>query len=131
MSARIQINSNRAAPALGSYSQGLKWNNLFFTTVVPFGMDGEIVGGTIEEQTRQTMQNLKYLLEDAGTDFDHVLRVTAYVFEPGRNLSGFIKTYEEYFPKGDYPARSSHEAALFVHDGRQCLIEMEVIAGIG
>jgi len=130
MSARIQVNSRRAAPAFGSYSQGLRWHNLFFTTVVPFDMEGKIAGDTIEEQTRHTMKNLQFLLEDAGTDFDHVLRVTAYVFEPEKNQAGFAKVYEEYFPQGDYPARSSHEAKLFQHDGKQCLIELEVIAGI-
>ncbi len=130
MSARIQIHSDKAAPASSSYAQALKWGNLFFTTVVPYDQNCEIKGDTMEEQTKQTMENLKYLLEAAGTDFDHVLRVTVYGYEWSKNFDEFNKVYITYFPEGDYPARSSHNGDIFVHNGKQCMLEMEVIAAI-
>ena len=128
MSKRIQIRSSKAAPASGSYAQALKCGNLFFTTVVPYGMQCEIVGDTMAQQTKQTMENLRYLLEEAGIGFDNVVKVTAYLYESDTNFGEFAKVYESYFPEGDYPARSSHNASLFVHEGRQCMLEMEVMA---
>lgn len=128
MSARKQIRSERAAPASGSYSQGLIWKDLIFTTVVPFDNDLNLVGTSVEEQTKQTMENLRFLLEDAGSDFDHVLQVSAYIFDLESNFSGFAKVYESYFKVGDYPARSSHESKNFTHNGVQCYVELQVIA---
>jgi 2-iminobutanoate/2-iminopropanoate deaminase len=130
MSTKIQIHSDKAAPSSSSYAQALRWGNLFFTTVVPYGMKCEIVGTTMEEQAKQTMENLKFLLEAAGTDFDHILRVTAHVYDLEKNFDAFERVYVSYFKTGDYPCRSSHNGNLFKHDGHQCLLELEVIAGI-
>ena len=128
MSARIQIHSKKAAPASGSYSQGLKWKDMFFTTVVPYDADCNLVGTTMYEQTKQTMENLKYLLEDAGSDMDHVLVVTAYLHDLDKYFGEFARAYEEYFTAGDYPARSSHESENFKHEGIQCYVELQVMA---
>jgi 2-iminobutanoate/2-iminopropanoate deaminase len=130
MSKKIQIHSDKAAPASSSYAQALRWENLFFATVVPYDRECNIVGDDMEEQTRQTMENLKYLLEAAGTDFEHVLRVTVYGYEWAKNFDAFNKVYMEYFEEGDYPTRSSHNGDLFIHNNKQCLLEMEVIAAI-
>lgn len=129
MKRRIQIKSERAAPVLGSYSQGLKWGDLFFTTVVPLGVDGKLVGANVQEQTKQAMENLRYLLEDVGSSFENVLQITAYINDLENNFSGFAGVYESYFTPGGYPARSSHESANFVLDGVQSYVELQVIAG--
>lgn len=128
MSARKQIRSKKAAPASGSYSQGLKWKDLFFTTVVPYDLNLDLVGTSVEEQTKQTMENLRFLLEDAGSDFDHVLQVSAYIFDLDSNFGGFAKVYESYFTEDDFPARSSHESKNFIHNGVQCYVELQVVA---
>jgi 2-iminobutanoate/2-iminopropanoate deaminase len=128
MSVRNQSHCAKAAPASGSYAQGLRWKDLFFTTVVPYDTDCELVGDTIEEQTKQTMENLKFLLEEAGSGFGGVLQVAAYINDMDANFDGFAKVYESYFDEGDYPARSSHEATNFKHNGKQCFVELSVIA---
>lgn len=128
MSVRNQIHSEKAAPASGSYSQGLKWNRLFFTTVVPYDTSCNLVGDTMYEQTKQTMENLKYLLEEADSDLDHVLQVTAYLHDLDQYFGEFARAYEPYFQEGDYPARSSHESTNFMQEGRQCYVELQVIA---
>lgn len=108
-------------------SQATRWGNLLFVsgTVPTVSPDGHTVGATIEEQTRQVMENLGHILAAAGSSFDTILKATIFLcdMEDRHAVNG---VYREYFSDA-YPARSMVEVAALAND---YLIEIEVIAEI-
>lgn len=70
---------------------------------------GCIIGGDVATQTRKAMENINYLLSNAGSSMEHVLRMRVYM----RNISEFDemnRVYREYFRKGEEPARTTVQA---------------------
>lgn len=118
------ISSKKSPAAIGPYSQAIEVNGMIYTSGV-IGVNpatGE-VGTTIEEQTKQVFDNLKGLLEDAGSSLDQAVKTTVFI----KNMDDFAKVneiYASYF-QGDFPARSCVEVARLPKD---LLIEVEVIA---
>ena len=84
---------------------------------------GEIVGSTIEEQTEQVLSNIKAILTEAGTDFDHVVKATCFLSDIN-DFATFNAVYQTAFSSA-YPARSAVEVARLPRDVK---IEIEVIA---
>ncbi len=118
------IASKKAPAALGPYSQAIEVNGLIYTSGV-IGIDPETgkVGETVEEQTKQVLENLKGLLADAGSNLDQTIKTTVFL----KNMDDFGKVneiYASYF-HGDFPARSCVEAARLPKD---FLVEIELIA---
>jgi reactive intermediate/imine deaminase len=89
---------------------------------VPANVDGEIVAGGIEAQTRQVMDNLKNVLALAGATFDDVCKCTCWL-QDARDFGAFNRIYMSYFPNGR-PARSTTEARLMV----DAKVEIDVVA---
>lgn len=122
-----KIVATKAAPAaIGPYSQGNMYGNLIFTSgQVPLHPDtGEIVGDTVEEQTEQVLQNVKAILEEAGSSMDKVLKTTVFI----KDMNDFAvinRVYAKYFTEGSYPSRSAVEVARLPKD---VLVEIETIA---
>ena len=118
------ITTEKSPPAIGPYSQAIEVNGMIYTSGV-IGVDpktGE-VGATIEEQTKQVFENLKGLLEDAGSSLDHAVKTTVFT----KNMDDFAtvnEIYASYFTDA-FPARSCVEVARLPKD---LLIEVEVIA---
>ncbi|HKP18468.1 MAG TPA: RidA family protein [Gaiellaceae bacterium] len=83
---------------------------------------GTLVEGGIEEQTRQTLENVRSCLEAAGCAMDDVLKVTAFLSDLG-NFAGYNEVYKEFFEE-PYPARSSVQVGLPANT----LVEIEVVA---
>ncbi len=124
-----KIVSTKAAPAaIGPYSQGNILGNLLFTSgQVPLDpTTGEIVGKTIEEQTKQVFENLKAILEEAGSSLDKVLKTTVFL-DDMKDFAAMNGVYALYFTEGSYPSRSAFEVAKLPKDA---LVEIEVIAYI-
>jgi 2-iminobutanoate/2-iminopropanoate deaminase len=71
---------------------------------------GKAVMGSIEEQTRRTLQNLKDVLEHAGSSLDKVVKVNVFLSDLGE-WERMNAVYREFFPK-DFPARRTVHAAL-------------------
>ena len=73
------IHTDKAPAAIGPYVQGKIVGNLLFASgQVPLSPEtGEIIGETIQEQTEQVLKNIGAILEEAGTDFDHVVKTTS------------------------------------------------------
>ncbi|MFI5419610.1 MAG: RidA family protein [Nitrososphaerales archaeon] len=113
-----------------SYSHGLVWGNLLFISgQVTYGPDGEVVRGGIAEQTRQALENLKKICEEAGTSIKNMLKVTVYM----TNIADFAemnRVYKEYFDIP--PTRSTVEVSSLVRTGgaRGLVVEIEGIAAI-
>jgi len=95
---------------------------VFVSGQVPANAEGEIVGGGIEAQTRQVMDNLAAALALAGCSFDDVCKTTVWL-QDARDFGAFNRIYLGYFPRGR-PARSTVEARLMV-DAR---VEIDVVA---
>lgn len=119
------ISTNNAPQAIGPYSQAIEINNMVYTSGV-ISIDpsnGELVNGDIVEQTKRVFDNLKALLNDAGSSMDKVIKTTVFI----KDMNDFSKVnevYATYFTK-DFPARSCVEVARLPKD---VLIEVEAIA---
>lgn len=100
------ISTPRANPPLGPYSQGIKWNNLVFTASVPSTNPklGAAEPGDARAAARNCLENLKAILEEAGSDLDHVLHVTLYINDM-EDFATINEVYRTYFT-GIKPARS-------------------------
>lgn len=117
-----------AAPAaIGPYSQGYIAGGFLFTSGQG-GLNpdnGEVVGTTVEEQAERTMQNLKAIFDEAGTDFSSAVKTTCFLANM-EDFNAFNLVYEKYFTSK--PARSC-VAVKQLPLGILC--EVEVIAFLG
>ena len=116
-----------AAPlATGGYTQATRYGDLLFVSG-QIGMDlksNEMRGSSIEEQTRQAMDNVRAVLEAHRLTMANVVSVTVYLKDLGQ-FRGMDSVYETYF-RGNLPARSVVQVARLPRDG---LVEISVIAG--
>src|SRR5690554_6859551 len=119
------ISTDKSPAAIGPYSQGIRANNLLFISgQVPIDPNtGEVVGGTIREQTARVFENLKAILEEAGLTLDNVVKTTVFIKDMDE-FGSVNEVYADYFIKTK-PARSCVEVARLPRDVG---IEMEAIA---
>lgn len=120
------VATEKAPAAVGPYSQGVQVGNLVFTSgqlpLVPG--TGELISD-IEKATRQSLDNVKAILEAAGTSLEKVIKVTIFVAD----INDFAKIneiYAEYF-SNHKPARSLVEVSNLPKGG---VIEIEAIAEV-
>lgn len=121
------ISTDKAPSAIGPYSQAVAVENIVYTSgqiaIVP--ATGNIVEGGVEEQTKQAIENLKAVLEAAGSSLEKVVKTTVFI----KNMGDFAKineVYSKYFTK-NFPARSCVEVARLPKD---LLVEIEAVAVI-
>lgn len=118
-----KIHSDKAPKAIGPYSQATLVNNMLFTSgQIPLNLEGEIVGSNIAEQTEQVMQNLKAVLEEAGTNFENAIKTTCFLSDMA-NFAGFNEVYSKYFT-----SNSARSCVAVKELPKQVLVEVEVIA---
>lgn len=121
------ISTINAPGAIGPYSQGIKYGNLLFvsgqTPLNPKTM--KIEEGDIQVQAKQCIENIKAILEAAGSSLDNVLKSTVFIKDMG-SFGKVNEIYAQYFTKNQ-PARSCVEVARLPMD---VLVEIEVIAYI-
>ncbi len=118
------VSTDKAPAAVGPYSQALEVNGFVFCSG-QIGIDpktGNLVDG-FENQAKQVLSNLKAVLEEAGSDFEHVVKTTVYIKDMN-DYPLFNKVYGEYF-NNHKPARATVEVSRLPKD---CLIEIEAIA---
>lgn len=113
------------APAAGPYSHAVEAGPfLYVSGQGPMKRDGSgVLRGTIEEETRLTLDNVRVILEDCGTSLDRVVKVNAYLADMG-HFSWFNEVYKEYFTE-NYPARTCIQAGRLPLDIQ---VEVEVVA---
>ncbi|MBW7864191.1 MAG: RidA family protein [Candidatus Hydrogenedentes bacterium] len=113
------------APAAGPYSHAVAAGNLLFVSGQgPMKKDGTgVLRDTIEEETRLTLNNLKAILEDAGSSLAQVVKVNAYLADM-ENFARFNAVYREFFP-ADFPARTCIQAGRLPLDIQ---VEVEAVA---
>lgn len=118
-----KIHSNKAPKAIGPYSQAMVVNNILYTSgQIPLNINGDIVGDDIIAQTEQVIKNIGYILEEAGINFDNVIKTTCFLSDMC-NFDNFNKVYSKYFTSN--PARSCVAVKQLP---KQVLVEIEVIA---
>lgn len=122
------VSTKKAPAAIGPYSQANVFGNLVFTSgQVPLVPEtGAIVAGGIEEQTEQSLNNVKAILEEAGSSMEKVLKTTVFI----KDMNDFAKVngiYAKFFTEGSFPSRSAVEVARLPKD---VLVEIETIAYI-
>lgn len=126
MSEKIKVNCTEAPAAIGPYSQAIKVGNMVFTSgQIPFTSDGKLISDDVQEQARQSLTNVKNILEEAGASLDQVIKCTVFI----KDMNDFPKINEVYaeFFQEPYPARSCVEVARLPKD---VLVEIEAIAVI-
>ena len=119
------IVSKRGVELKGPYSAAVKYGNLVFVAGQgPLDPEtGEVVNGDIEEQTVRTLEDLKIVLEDAGTSLQNVLNVTVFLSDIN-DFNRMNKIYAHYFGP-DFPARATVQAGRLWSDIK---IEIQAVA---
>ena len=121
------INTKKAPAAIGPYSQAIQVGNLVYTSgQIPIDPNtGSFVEGGIQEQTRQSLTNVKAMLEEAGTSMSHVVKTTVFLADMA-DFAEMNNVYAEFFTQ-PYPARSAVAVKTLP---KGALVEIEVIAEV-
>ncbi len=119
------IASPKAPAAVGPYSQAVELNGaLFISGQLPLDpQTGEMPQG-IEAQTRRSLDNIGYILEEAGLGYGDIVKTTV-LLDDIADFGAMNAVYAEYF-KGDKPARVCYEVAALPKGAK---VEIEAIAG--
>ncbi|MDD7795167.1 RidA family protein [Clostridium sp. 'White wine YQ'] len=118
------ISTNSAPGAIGPYSQGVKIGELIYTSgQIPLNPKTGEIPETIQEQTKQSLENCKAILEAGGTSLDNVFKTTVFLSDMNDFVS-MNEVYASYFPNNP-PARSAVQVARLPKDVK---IEIEMIA---
>ena len=124
---RLIVTTEGAPAAIGPYAQGVRVGNLIFTAgQTPLDpVTQQIVAGGITEQTRRVLENLKAVLEEAGSSLDRVVKATVFLKDLG-DFSAMNAVYADYLESEDgVPARTTVEVARLP---RNALVEIELVA---
>ncbi len=121
------ISTSKAPGAIGPYSQAIRTGNLIFVSgQLPVDPStGNFAEGGIKELTRQSLSNIKAILEAEGTDMAHVVKTTVFLAD----MSDFAEMNEVYatFFASPFPARSAVAIKTLPKNAR---VEIECIAEI-
>ena len=124
---RQVVHTDRVPPARVPLSQAIRMGDWVFASG-QLGIDpgtGRLIEGGISAETRQVCDNLKAVLEAAGSSMEKVAKVTIYLADLGE-LMAMNQVFSQYFPI-DPPARTTFQAAGLVGGAR---VEIEAIAGL-
>lgn len=122
---RQVIQTQNAPAAVGPYSQAIVANGMVFTAgqVPLIPGEGQLVEGDIQAQAKQALENVKAVLEAAGSSLANVVKVTVFLQDMG-DFAAMNAIYAQYFTDAP-PARSAVEVAKLPLGAR---IEIEAIA---
>ena len=121
------INTEKAPAPVGPYNQSVRFGDMLLVSgqIALDPATGNLVEGSIEEETEQVMKNLEAILTEAGLSFEDVLKCSVFVSDM-HNYSRINAVYAKYFNEDTAPARELVEVAnlpKFVN------IEISLIAG--
>ena len=104
---KIITTANAPAP-IGPYNQAILTGNTLYTSgqIAIHPKTGELVTGDIKTEAEQVMQNLKAILDEAGMDFEHVIKTTIFLNDMN-NFSLVNEVYGNYFNEDTAPARET------------------------
>jgi 2-iminobutanoate/2-iminopropanoate deaminase len=122
---KVIINTDKAPAAIGPYSQAIKLGNMLFTSgQIPLNpVTGELIATSAGEAAKQCLENLKAILEEAGTSLSNVVKTTVFL----KDMNDFVsvnEVYATYFSE-KMTARSAVQVGKLPKDS---LVEIEAIA---
>lgn len=118
------ISSPLAPGAIGPYSQAIEVNGmLFLSGQLPIDAATGLMAEGIEEQAKQSLSNIKHILEEAGLTMANVVKTTVFLADMSL-FADMNKVYSTFF-EGEYPARSAVAVKALPKDA---LVEIECIA---
>lgn len=118
------ISTGKGPKAIGPYSQAIKANGFVFTAgQVAFDpATGQLIEGDVARQTARVLENLKAIVEAAGSSLDRAVKATVFLKDMN-DFAAMNEVYARYFPANP-PARSTVEAARLPRDVR---VEIDLI----
>jgi 2-iminobutanoate/2-iminopropanoate deaminase len=121
------VESAKAVKPIGPYSQGIVANGMVFVsgTVGTDPTTNSIAPGGIKEQTRQTFENIKAILEAGGSGLERVMKVSVFL-KDGSHFKEMNEVYSSYF--GNHKPTRTTVVTGFVKD--EILIEIDCIASL-
>ena len=122
---KIMINTSSAPQAIGPYSQAVKAGGFVFVSgQIPLDpATGEVISGSIEEETARVLDNIKAVLGAAGLDLDDVVKTTIYLTDLG-DFARVNEVYSGYFTS-EPPSRATVGVAALPRGVR---VEIDAIA---
>ncbi|MFA6991737.1 MAG: RidA family protein [Candidatus Gracilibacteria bacterium] len=121
------INTENAPKAVGPYSQAIKSNGfVFLSGQIPLNLNGEIVSEDIKDQTKQVLENLKAVLNAAGSSLGKVVKTTIFLADIN-DFAVVNEIYANYFTSDQKPARATVQVAKIPKNAK---IEIECVAEV-
>jgi len=122
---RDVVLTDKGPKPIGPYSQGIRANGFLYISgqVALDPKTGEFIGTDIRQQTEKTLENIKGILEAAGSNLHHVVKTTVFLKDIN-DFAAMNEVYGKYFNQAP-PARSTVQVARLPKDA---LVEIEVIA---
>ena len=123
-----QISTQNAPAAIGPYSQAIEVNGFVYASgQLPIDhATGAFPEGGVKEQTRQSILNVKAILEEAGLALSNVVKTTVYLADMG-DFAAMNEVYSQFFAQ-PFPARSAIAVKALP---KGALVEVEVVAARG
>ena len=123
-----QISTQNAPAAIGPYSQAIEVNGFVYASgQLPIDpATGAFPEGGVKEQTRQSILNVKAILEEAGLALSNVVKTTVYLADMG-DFAAMNEVYSQFFAQ-PFPARSANAVKALP---KGALVEVEVVAARG
>jgi len=122
---REVIATDKGPKAIGPYSQAIRANGFIFISGQGAGdpITGKIVDGGVAEQTERCLENLKAIVEAAGSSLDRAVKLSVFLKDIN-DFTAMNEVYARYFPNNP-PARTTIEAARLPRDFK---VEIDLIA---
>lgn len=119
------INTTKAPAPIGPYSQAVLVNNMLYVSgqVAIDPPTGNLILSDIKTETKQVMQNIRAILNEAGMDFEHIIKTSIFLLDMD-NFATVNDVYGSYFTK-DFPARETVQVSRLPKDVN---VEITVIA---
>ena len=109
----------------GPYVQGLRYNDLIFTTQIATLSNGEMLDGDAYEQTIQTLKNTEAILKAEGSSLANILKCTIYVLDYDNDFDQVNQAYKELMISEPLPARACVQVCKMAAGAK---VEMEIVA---
>lgn len=123
--AKTIVKTPKAPLPIGPYNQAVVIGNLVYTSgQIPIDFSNTVVGAGVAEQAKCVLENLKAVLEGAGSSLSKVVKTTVFLKNMG-DFAAMNEVYAKYFDAATAPARSTIEVARLPKD---VLVEIEAVA---
>lgn len=126
MAKEISLSDKVARPRVPLLLAVKVGNLIFVSSTTPFSNDYQVAKGDFPAQMRQTMENMKAILEESVSSLDKVVKVNV-ILTRTTDFQAMNEIYRTYFKEGHYPAQTTIEAKLA---SKEFLLEIECVADV-